>query len=749
MIKVNYISRLPLKGGSPSILITENKENRYVAEFIDIDNDEIVNRKNFVSNEVVYGERQWYTNWLIKIYDEKLNLIHVDRLNLEHKTVFIKNDSKELDDTLSWIPYIDEFRKKHKCNIICSTFFNNVVKDRYTDIIFVSPNTYIENIYAQYYIGTSNEENEKYTPLRTGSDPLQKTACDILGLEYQEIRPDLENLVANTNRKIKEKYVCISEFGSDNKKMWKEGLDGWQKVVDFLNKHGYKVVVISKEKTQLKNIIDLTGNYSIYDRMIDLYHSEFFIGVSSGLSWLAWSVNKHVMLISDVTPINHEFLSNCTRISCNNLDKVDYSADKFTNVETVLSKIKKHLNIFDTSKIKIGITIGLKSINESIWTNGLKLNVLTLVNLLNRSSKNYEVFLLNTFDIDLTKKPIYIKDINVDFFDNRYTEMDLIIAMGVTITGKQIDIFKSIKPTNKLVNYKCGNNYVFTVEEMLFKESPDFHHIHVYDGVDEIWYVPQQHENNAGYYSTLYRKNAILVPFLWDKVFLDYSLNAVEQSYKNGKCKKDSKYDSTKDKKVIGIMEPNLNIIKTCIIPSLIVEESYRSDIGKKKIEKMMITNSKQIQKHNTFLSFIKTFDLYKDKKIRVEDRYQISYFLSQYADILVCHQLMNPLNYLYLDAAYMGYPVLHNAYLCKDLGYYYDGSSTKNASIILNKILENHDNNLEQYESQNKQVLDRYYVGNLKLIETYDILIENLFNGGNNKKELIYNALTNLYENI
>ena len=108
----------------------------------------------------------------------------------------------------------------------------------------------------------------------------------------------------------------------------------------------------------------------------------------------------------------------------------------------------------------------------------------------------------------------------------------------------------------------------------------------------------------------------------------------------------------------------------------------------------------------------------------------------------------MNPLNYLYLDAAYMGYPVIHNATLCKDLGYYYEGSSTKDGSTVLNWVLENHDKNLENYEQRNLQVLYRYYVGNPKLIETYDTLIEKLFNGGN-KKELVYDTETNLYEKI
>ncbi len=76
-----------------------------------------------------------------------------------------------------------------------------------------------------------------------------------------------------------------------------------------------------------------------------------------------------------------------------------------------------------------------------------------------------------------------------------------------------------------------------------------------------------------------------------------------------------------------------------------------------------------------------------KDGKITAESRYQTAYILSQYIDVLVCHQILNPLNYLYLDAAFMGYPVLHNAPLCKDLGYYYESSDTVDGAKQLDYI--------------------------------------------------------------
>jgi hypothetical protein len=42
-----------------------------------------------------------------------------------------------------------------------------------------------------------------------------------------------------------------------------------------------------------------------------------------------------------------------------------------------------------TQNLKIGITLGLKSNTEYIWTNGIKQNVLMLVELLKKSTRNY------------------------------------------------------------------------------------------------------------------------------------------------------------------------------------------------------------------------------------------------------------------------------------------------------------------------------------------------------------------------
>jgi hypothetical protein len=399
-----------------------------------------------------------------------------------------------------------------------------------------------------------------------------------------------------------------------------------------------------------------------------------------------------------------------------------------------------------TKGIKIGITLGLKDNKESIWTNGIKQNVLMMIHMLDNSDQEYDVYLLNTLKADFSTKPSYLDGIEVCYFDDKYLDMDLIIVMGAQIHNYQIEKFRASGKNKKVISYKCGNNYVIAMENILFGDNPD--KTYQFDEqYDEIWYIPQQDEVNRGFYHTLYRTNAFIVPFIWHQKFLLGSVTDIEKGYKQGHYKKSWQYEIGKDKKILGIMEPNLNIVKFSLVPTMIAEECYRGDIGKQHIDKLRITNSEKVKSHREFLAMIATFDLYKDGKITAESRYQTAYMLTQHLDVLICHQILNPLNYLYLDAAFLGYPVLHNAPMCKDLGYYYEGSDTIEAAKVLDYILTEHDKNIEAYDERNDKALQRYHADNPELVKTYDKLIYNLFNGGNNG--LVYNPGTNLYDNL
>ena len=196
-------------------------------------------------------------------------------------------------------------------------------------------------------------------------------------------------------------------------------------------------------------------------------------------------------------------------------------------------------------------------------------------------------------------------------------------------------------------------------------------------------------------------------------------------------------------------MEPNINLVKYCMIPIMIAEEFFRTyPDSKDSIQNVMITNStgeNNISNHKEFLSIIKSFDLFKSKKISAESRYQTAYLLSQHVDLVISHQIMNPLNFIYLDIAYMGYPLLHNAPYVKDLGYYYPDSDVVEGAKKLEYILTEHDKHIDEYNERNKIVINRYLSTNPDIIETYHRLIENVMTTGNSN--LVYNGETNLYD--
>lgn len=395
--------------------------------------------------------------------------------------------------------------------------------------------------------------------------------------------------------------------------------------------------------------------------------------------------------------------------------------------------------------IKIGITISIKSGAASIWTNGIRLNVLIFYKMLMQSNNNYKVCLLNVdkSDFDINTKPSYLKDIDIYPFAEKYEEMDLLFLMGATVDDGFLKRFKT-KPDKKIISYRCGNDYLLFSTAVI--HEPDNGGAYPYETIlDEVWYIPQMHENNVGFFHTLHRANTLLVPFVWDSHYIHRGLIDVNNDFKNGLHSKDAAYQP-KNKKVIGVMEPNINLMKFCLIPLMITEESYRGDIGRDHIQKIILTNGTKLKTNRKFLDVIKHFDLLRDQKIVFENRYQTAYYLTQHIDVLVCHQLINPLNYLYLDATYMGYPMLHNAPLVKDLAYYYEGSDTVAGAKQLDYILKHHDANIDEYNSRNKPVLWRYTATNPELVETYDRLISNVFGEGNHG--LIYNPETNLYAN-
>ncbi len=262
------------------------------------------------------ANRQYFTNWRILVKNKKDEIIYHYKLDLTGKNVLISLESKSLGDTMAWFPYAEEFRKKMNCNVYVSTFMNELFIDQYPYLKFISPGQVVNNLTASYKIGWffdgSGEVDYSRCPINFREESLQRTASAILGLDPVEVRPLLK--IKNVEKK---KKVGIGIHSTAQSKYWNNPT-GWQEVVDYLIEIGYEVVLYSKEGD------GYMGNYqpigvskfsgTLQEVIDNLAECEFFIGLGSGLSWLAWSVGLPVILISGFSEDWAETFDNTYRV---------------------------------------------------------------------------------------------------------------------------------------------------------------------------------------------------------------------------------------------------------------------------------------------------------------------------------------------------------------------------------------------------------------------------------------------------
>lgn len=298
--------------------IKGNEAKKYKVKFVDAYTNEVTYETTLNNNMWATTTTKYYNKWLVEVYDitdGSETLVEKHSFDAKDKNVKIILDSESFGDLIAWIGAIDEFQKKHQCKLDC-VVFNKVLRPifekNYPNIKFLALDVYADEYYAKYKIGYFAAPN--YVNHIT-KDPrllgLCAIATTILGLTDIEFKPNF----AVEPYKSKKKYVCIATQSTSQAKYW-NNKGGWDEVVAYLNKSGYEVWCIDKFSSfgvkenmnyMPKGCIDKTGNLPFEERMSQIKGAEFFIGLSSGLSWLAWGVSAPVILISGFTAKWNEF----------------------------------------------------------------------------------------------------------------------------------------------------------------------------------------------------------------------------------------------------------------------------------------------------------------------------------------------------------------------------------------------------------------------------------------------------------
>jgi hypothetical protein len=378
------------------------------------------------------------------------------------------------------------------------------------------------------------------------------------------------------------------------------------------------------------------------------------------------------------------------------------------------------------SDTKIAITFTVPNVAMDIFTNGIKQNVLYFYDLLKNIGydvyffvKNSEYEIIKTTNFwNIPGKYKYIK-----MADMCKTPMHVVIQMGFQLSGRDIFFFKACG--TKTVFYVCGNKYIIDSESCLYKPTDDFDFQYNEMGnirFDEIWLIPQMVNSCAHYAKTFFRAPAKEVPFIWSPF--------VMENYEK-ELGKPITYVNRGTQKSIAVFEPNLSIMKWCLPALLVCENAHRTLKDNNLIKYIYATNiietSNSLFNQKLFNRLVRSLDIFTTKKLSIEARYNSLLFMSKYSDIAVSFQTENNLNYLYLDLAWMGWPIVHNANLCKDVGYYYDGYNYDEGGDVLKNVILTHDENVAKYTERNRKIIDRYLPTNKKLQKAYRKLIDTL----------------------
>nr|WP_222622364.1 DUF2827 domain-containing protein [Ramlibacter albus] len=366
--------------------------------------------------------------------------------------------------------------------------------------------------------------------------------------------------------------------------------------------------------------------------------------------------------------------------------------------------------------MRIGITIGLGAEGESLWVNGIKQNAIYLAEALKHVEGVASVVLVNTTAVAITPAlPWDLQRWPAVAFDAAKDALDVLIELGGQVSAQQTAYLK--ERGTRLVSYCCGSEYVSVMESVMFGRPMFGYELFVNPRYDAVWVIPQVAGNSLHFFRTLRRREPRIVPFVWDPVLLVQAAQALPGG---------GEYRPRTGARRLSVMEPNHDVVKFCLYPILIAEEAYRAAPG--LVGMLHVTNAEHLATHSAeFIALMNQLSLVRDHKAAFVGRYDTPQFLSAATDVVISHQWDNPLNYAYLEACWQGYPLVHNAALCSDLGYFYPGNDVQAGCARLLEALDTHDAGHDTYRHRQRQAMSRYLPGQRALTQAYGELLHGL----------------------
>ncbi len=350
--------------------------------------------------------------------------------------------------------------------------------------------------------------------------------------------------------------------------------------------------------------------------------------------------------------------------------------------------------------MRIGIST-LTTAEQNIWSAGITQNALFLAKLLRAIPFVRDVALL-----DVGSEDSLGPQVDLEWFGTRMLklpdaadQLDVIIEMAGAIDTPWLDLQRA---RGKKVVWHCvGQPYAGLVEGTLFRETGFFLRTERHDA---IWLLPKD-EAFIPMLRTLHRCEVRSVPYIWDPVFLQQRLEEVGKSGLHFGYRPRAEREDPSVGWNLAIFEPNISPIKSGLISMLVVDEVCREVPD--SIQQLHVLNTLHLVEHPTLLYFANALEVVRQHKTVFTGRHDIAGFIGHNrVDAIVAHQWQNDQNYVYLDALYGGYPLIHNSPWLKHAGYYYPDFEVQQGAAQVRLAMSTHDANLAGYAERSARYL-------------------------------------------
>jgi hypothetical protein len=360
-------------------------------------------------------------------------------------------------------------------------------------------------------------------------------------------------------------------------------------------------------------------------------------------------------------------------------------------------------------KLRVGVSMHVRPGQQSMWENGIFQNCALLVQLLNKSPAVKKAVLVNGADTVPVSDGMMLQGSKISMLNlaEALRSLDVLIEMSSLLPREWVAQFR--EKGGRVAWMRVGNDYVIDIERAMHDKPAAA--VVSDKKYDAIWTLEEYRRSCKDYFALTTRAPVRFLPHLWTPYFFDMGIRQLPKGVTWG-------YQPGRKRWRVCVFEPNVCMVKTSIIPMLAVEEAYRANPA--FLEQLRVMNTLHVKDHTTFLHFARTLDIVNHGVATFESRYPIYDYMAHHGDCIVSHQWENAQNYVYYEALYGGYPLVHNSPLIRDYGYYYPDFDSQAGGRAILDAFSRHDRELDAYRKKGQELLREVHIDNPANVEAY-----------------------------